>query len=238
MTVFTSDHGDYLGDHWLGEKDFFHDCAVKAPLIVVDPQPQADGARGTVCDALVTAIDLVPTLIEYFGGEPRPHVVEGRSLMPLLHSAAAAGWRRYAFSEYDYAMLEARLTVYQPIDDCRLFMAFDGRWKYIHATGFRPLLFDLARDPQEFCDCGADPRYQSERERLRAALLDWALRDHNRITVPDRRIAAYAGGEQLRSGILIGYWDEAELASARTGLRPADEKARANPDRFDRFPNS
>ena len=80
----------------------------------------------------------------------------------------------------------------QPIGDCRLFMVFDGRWKYIHATGFRPLLFDLATDPQEFHDLGADPRYASEGARLREALLDWALRDHNRITMPDRRIEAYA----------------------------------------------
>ena len=84
MIVFTSDHGDYLGDHWLGEKDFFHDCAVKVPLIVADPRPQADAARGTVCEALVEAIDLVPTFLEYFGAEAKPHVIEGRSLMPLL----------------------------------------------------------------------------------------------------------------------------------------------------------
>ena len=69
MIVFTSDHGDYLGDHWLGEKDFFHDCAVKAPLIVADPRPQGNAARGTVCEALVEAIDLVPTFLEYFGNE-------------------------------------------------------------------------------------------------------------------------------------------------------------------------
>ncbi len=66
MIVFTSDHGDYLGDHWLGEKDFFHDCAVKVPLIVADPRPQGNAARGTVCEALVEAIDLVPTFLEYF----------------------------------------------------------------------------------------------------------------------------------------------------------------------------
>ncbi len=44
-------------------------------------------------------------------------------------------------SEYDYAMQEARRA--QPISRSRLFMAFDGRWKYIHAPGFRPMLFDL-----------------------------------------------------------------------------------------------
>jgi arylsulfatase A-like enzyme len=215
MIVFTSDHGDYLGDHWLGEKDFFHDCAVKVPLIVCDPRPAADATRGTTCGALVEAIDLVPTFVEYCGGAVAPQVVEGRSLLPLLHDAATAGWRRHVFSEKDYAMLEARLFLGQPIRDCRLHMVFDGRWKYIHATGFRPLLYDLAADPQELRDLGADPRFDGERARLAEALFGWALRDHNRITMTDRRIGAYADGQQLRSGILIGYWDEAELFAAR-----------------------
>ena len=39
MIVFTSDHGDYLGDHWMGEKDLFHDQSAKIPLIVIDPSP-------------------------------------------------------------------------------------------------------------------------------------------------------------------------------------------------------
>jgi arylsulfatase A-like enzyme len=218
MIAFTSDHGDYLGDHWLGEKDFFHDCAVKVPLIIVDPRPEALAARGTASDLLVEGIDLVPTFVDYLGGEPKAHVVEGRSLLPLLHGVAPGEWRRYVFSEYDYAMLEARLMLNQPVGDCRLFMAFDGRWKYIHASGFRPMLFDLVRDPREFRDLGTDRQYAGERARLRDALFDWALRDHNRITMPDRRIAAYAAGQQLRSGILIGYWDEAELAAARARL--------------------
>ncbi|MGH7048697.1 MAG: alkaline phosphatase family protein [Stellaceae bacterium] len=220
MVVFTSDHGDYLGDHWLGEKDFFHDCAAKVPLIVADPRSQADGGRGSVCDALVEAIDLVPTFLEYFGGAAKPHIIEGRSLMPLLRGERPAGWRRFAFSEYDYAMLEARLTLSQPIADCRLFMVFDGRWKYIHATGFRPMLFDLESDPSELHERGADPACAGEGLRLREALLEWALRDHNRITTPEQTIAAYAEGRQLKSGILIGYWDEAELAAARASLAP------------------
>src|SRR5665213_2874864 len=135
-----------------------------------------------------------------------------------VHGAPPADWRRTLFSEYDYSMLEARLTLNQPIRDCRLFMVFDGRWKYIHATGFRPLLFDLATDPGELRALGADPAHEGERARLRAALLDWALRDHNRITTPDARIEGYASGQQLRSGIVIGYWDEAELQAERARL--------------------
>lgn len=218
MIVFTSDHGDYLGDHWLGEKDFFHDCTVRVPLIVADPSAAADASRGSASDALVEAIDLVPSFIEYCGGAVRPNVVEGRSLLPLLHGAKPPDWRRTIFSEYDYAMLEARLTLNQPIRDCRLYMAFDGRWKYIHATGFRPLLFDLVGDPGELTDLGGGQAYADRCARMRGALLDWALADHNRITTPDSRIENYARGQQLRSGILIGYWDEAELAAARARL--------------------
>ena len=75
MIVFTSDHGDYLGDHWMGEKDLFHEQSAKIPLIVVDPSRDADATRGTVNDALVEAIDLAPTFIDVFrrqGAGPHP----------------------------------------------------------------------------------------------------------------------------------------------------------------------
>ena len=212
--VFTADHGDYLGDHWLGEKDLFHECSVRVPLIIADPSPAADATRGTTCDALVEAIDLAPTFVENFGGTPAPNVMEGRSLLPLLRGESPI-WRQYAFSEYDYAMQDARATLGRGVDECRLFMVFDGRWKYIHAQGFRPMLYDLQTDPNEFHDLGADPVHAAERARLKDALFDWALRDHNRITMPNARIAGYTRAAQLKAGILIGYWDEAELAQAR-----------------------
>jgi arylsulfatase A-like enzyme len=70
MVVFTSDHGDNLGDHWLGEKDLFFDCSARVPLIIYDPRQEADATRGTSTDHLVEAIDLVPTFIEALGGTP------------------------------------------------------------------------------------------------------------------------------------------------------------------------
>jgi arylsulfatase A-like enzyme len=89
LIVFTSDHGDYLGDHWMGEKDFFHEPSVRIPLIIVDPSSTADGTRGSVNDNLVQGIDLVPTFLETFGSDPalQSHRLEGRSLMPLLRGA-------------------------------------------------------------------------------------------------------------------------------------------------------
>ena len=215
MIVFTADHGDYLGDHWLGEKDLFHEMSVKVPLIIADPSPEADAVRGTVSDVLVEAIDLAATFIDYFGGTVPRHIVEGRSLLPHLHGRPAENWRSFVISEYDYSMQDVRMTLKRDVSECRLFMLFDGRFKYIHAPGFRPMLYDLETDPDEFRDLGDDPAYEAERMRLKDLLLGWALTDHNRITMPDARIAAYGPATQLRSGILIGYWDEAEVARAR-----------------------
>jgi arylsulfatase A-like enzyme len=216
MIVFTSDHGDYLGDHWMGEKDLFHDQSAKIPLIIIDPSQTADGTRGSVCDALVEAIDLAPTFIEYLGGTPPDHVLEGRSLMGWLRGEASRDWRKVVFSEYDYSMQDVRLKLDQPIEQCRLFMVFDGRWKYVHASGFRPMLYDLAADPHELIDRGEDPSYADVIARLQSELFEWALHPKGHITTNTEKISAYAKNQlQLRRGILIGIWDETELAALR-----------------------
>lgn len=216
MIVFTSDHGDYLGDHWMGEKDLFHDASARIPLIVIDPSPEADATRGSVCNALVEAIDLAPSFIEYFGGKAPVHILEGRSLLPLLHGRKPKDWRKFVISEYDYSMQDVRLFLNQPIEQCRLFMVFDGRWKYIHASGFRPMLYDLEADPDEYVDRGDDPDCAVEISKLQAALFEWALHPKGHITTPNAKIAGYADNQlQIKAGVLIGIWDEAELAAIR-----------------------
>jgi len=216
MIVITSDHGDYLGDHWMGEKDLFHDASVKVPLIIYDPSPQADVSRGQARDELVEAIDLAPTFLSYFGGAPKPHILEGRNLEMLLHSPVRVeAWRRYAVSEYDYATREARGILGTPGDKSQLFMIRDARWKYVFAEGFRPMLFDLETDPDELVDLGASDEmsHVSVRSRMYDALFSWARQHHNRITVhPDKIDRMQANGEP--PGIVIGFWDEAEFEAA------------------------
>lgn len=224
LIVFTADHGDYLGDHWLGEKQLFHDVSVKVPLIVVDPTPAADATRGTVSDALVELIDLAPTFLAYAGGAPKPHILEGRSLLPLLHGQDPGGWRTAAISEYDYSLDRARLALGTPVPDSRLYMVADGRWKLVFAEGFRPMLFDLETDPQELRDLGADPAFAGQRRRLTEELFAWTRRARSRITRSDAAIAA--GDEAGRAydrtfaqGIVIGYWDEAEARAEQDKIR-------------------
>ena len=214
LIAFTSDHGDYLGDHWMGEKDLFHDQSVKVPLIVCDPRAEADATRGLARDELVECIDLAPTFLRYFGGPELPHVMEGRTLDPLLHSAGRpADWRRHAISEYDYATREARQLIGNAQEDARLVMIRDARWKYVHAEGFRPMLFDLEADPQELRDLGdsPDPEHARVREALREGIFAWARRHHNRFTLDPATIERMTGGEP--PGVLIGFWDEEEFES-------------------------
>jgi arylsulfatase A-like enzyme len=189
MIVFTSDHGDFLGDHCLGEKYLFHDPSVRVPLIIASPSAATDATRGTVCDALVEKIDLAPTFLEAFGGQPQPHILEGRSLMPWL-SGKTPNWRDYAISEYDYAFDLARIRLSVPLPDARLYMVTDGRWKYIHADGFDPMLFDLAADPQELTDLGTSPDHLPIRARLYEALSQWSRTTRTRTTMSDADITA------------------------------------------------
>jgi len=223
LVVFTSDHGDYLGDHWMGEKDLFHQPSVKIPLIIYDPSPEADAARGTVCDALVEAIDLAPTFLDAIGGDAgeQSHRLEGRSLMPLLHGRNPADWREFVFSEYDYSLSPTAAKLGVAPRDARLFMVADKRWKYIHAIGFRPMLFDLANDPNELHDLGADPAYEGERDRLAAALARWGLRMSQRTTLSETQVAAKRGKVQRR-GILIGVWQEEDIPAELWSGYPGD----------------
>ena len=219
MVVFTSDHGDYLGDHWLGEKYLFHDMSVKVPLIIYDPSPEADATRGTTNDGLVEMIDLAPTFLEYFGGIAKPHVLEGRSLLPLMRGKQVP-WRTHAISEYDYAFDLARIKLGVPVVDARLYMVTDGRWKFIFADGFSPMLFDLENDPQEFQDLGMSGDHAAIRATLYEALAKWSRITRTQTTVSDAEVmrsdeAALNYDLNVSPGILIGYWDEAELKAEK-----------------------
>ncbi len=210
MIVITSDHGDYLGDHWLGEKDLFHEQSVKVPLIVYDPSPEADATRGTVCDQLVESIDLAATFIEAAGAAVPDHIVEGRSLLPFVHGKTPETWRDFAVSEYDYGPTPMAAELGVAPDRARLFMVADRRWKYVHAEGFRPMLFDLETDPDEFRDLGGDPDHADVAAMMAERLAAWARRPSQRTTRSNAEIEAmrHGGG---RTGILIGLYDDAEV---------------------------
>jgi arylsulfatase A-like enzyme len=207
MIVFTSDHGDYLGDHWLGEKDLFHEESVRIPLIIYDPSPEADVTRGHVETRFVEAIDLLPTFLEVAGGEAQPHRLEGRSLLPLLHGRPVGHWRDYVISESDYSGRDVGQMLRLAAEDCLATMIRTERWKYILHERFRPQLYDLNEDPHEFHDLGADPAYEPIRRELHEQLFGWLRNRKMRTTVPLTGYSvALASEMEEAAGILIGHW--------------------------------
>ena len=211
MIVITSDHGDFLGDHWLGEKTFFHDASVKVPMILYDPSEAADATRGTTCDALVECIDLAPTFVDVAGGDASAldHILEGHSLLPLLRGGAAPA-RDYSICEYDYAATPLAGVLDLHPDQSRMFMVANHRWKMIHfESGHRPMLFDLHADPDELTDLGGSAEHTEVIAAMYDKLNTWARRPAARTTLSNatfikKRIA------DPRTGVLIGVADATE----------------------------
>ncbi|MGI9433434.1 MAG: sulfatase-like hydrolase/transferase [Geminicoccaceae bacterium] len=216
MIVLTSDHGDYLGDHWLGEKDLFHAPSVKVPLIIYDPSSDADATRGTVCDSLVESIDLAATFVEVAGGDVPDHIVEGRSLLPFLYRQSPRDWREFVISEYNYSLMPMCAKLGLEPKQAVLYMIADDRWKLIHAEGFDcPMLFDLENDPNEFEDLGSGPVHEDVRQAMYEKLFRWSRRHAQRTTRSDAEIKSMRGGSQ-RKGVLLGLYDGSEVPEELT----------------------
>ena len=205
FVVFCADHGDFLGDHWLGEKELFHDTVQKVPLVVVDPRAAADATRGSVESRFVECVDIVPTLLDALGIAAPAHRLEGASLIPLLHGKAAPAWRDFTYSELDYSYRHARLALGKGVHECRAFSLRGARWRYVYWLGEREQLFDLQSDPQELQDLGADESTAATRAQLRDRLLDFLARRRHRTTVSDESVARGTGAYK-HAGVFFGQW--------------------------------
>ena len=193
IIVFTSDHGDFLGDYGLGEKDLFYDCITKVPLVIVDPRSNANSTRGTEIHSLVETIDLVPTFIELAGGKIDYSRLEGRSLCNLINGNPQEKWREAVFASHDFATTQAAaiLNVYPSQD--RGYMIRTNEWKYILYEGnFPPQLFDLKNDPLELNDLGVDERYCEIKTVLHEQLFTWFRQHKYRVCVSDEEIFSFA----------------------------------------------
>lgn len=210
MIVLTSDHGDFLGDHWLGEKTFFHDTSTRIPLIIYDPSPEADATRGTVCDALVECIDFAPTFVEVAGQKPAYHILEGESLLPILHGTATETKRDYVICEYDYSASPVALAMNADVRDAVMFMIADKRWKLMHFEGgHRPMLFDLENDPQELTDLGDSDRHTDIIAQMYDKLFAWTRRQSQRTTRSEEQLIEMRTKTRKR-GVILGVYDENE----------------------------
>lgn len=152
IVIFTSDHGEMLGDHGLIQKGCrFYEGLARVPLIWSWPGVFVAGVRSP---ALVELTDIAPTLLEICG-LPAPEYMAGRSLLAILSGRQPPETHRdYVRSEYIDALDLPDGTVAT--------MHFDGRFKLIcyHNHGLGEL-YDLEADPQELADLWDEPAHQA-----------------------------------------------------------------------------
>jgi choline-sulfatase len=170
IVVFTSDHGDFLGEHGLYLKEHLYEGSVHVPLVIHDPR-QCDGP--VRCAALVESIDIMPTLLE-LTDVPAPASLRGRSLVPLM-SDPTRPHREAVFMEWrTHSVLDDVRDVMDTCVDPNLKAIRTNEWKYIHYTGEPGELYNLREDPFERNNLFGDIGSRQARDGLRERLLAWA----------------------------------------------------------------
>jgi len=147
LIVFTSDHGDMLGDHNLWRKSYAYEGSARVSMLIRWPKSMgAQGMRGKRMEQVVELRDLLPTFLDA-AGAPIPPELDGDSMLKLVRGETA-NWRPYIDLEHG--------ACYSAENSWNALT--DGRAKYVyHAFDGHEQLFDLASDPGELNDLAADP---------------------------------------------------------------------------------
>ena len=182
LIVFTSDHGEQIGDHWLMGKTGYFDESYHIPLIIRDPDQHA--CRGAVVRHFTENVDIMPTMLDWLQIDV-PRQCDGRSLSESLQTGTAPPeWRDAVHWEYDFrdipkgSDMEAELGLTP--DQCTLNVIRDNAGKYVHFTGLPPLFFDLEKDPGEHVNQAGNPDYLSTVLNYAQRLLSWRMNHDER----------------------------------------------------------
>ncbi len=139
VIMFTSDHGEMLGNHGMWAKQSFYEASANVPMILVGTKGCRRTGYGRVDDRLVGLQDVMPTLLD-LADIAIPETVEGRSML-------SDDRRGHLYGEFGEGELSSR-------------MVHDGRFKLIYyPAGNTRQLFDLDEDPDELVDLAADPAH-------------------------------------------------------------------------------
>jgi choline-sulfatase len=156
LVLYTSDHGEMLGEHGLWNKFVFYEPSVGVPLIVRVPGLTQPDARS---QTPVSLVQVLPTLLDLCG-IPIPSGLDGESLSQDLREPAR---RRdtTVYAEYNLGNPRAK------------YMIRRGDFKYNYYTSDTPELYDLRSDPQEMRNLARQAEYQRKLEELKAQLFAW-----------------------------------------------------------------
>jgi choline-sulfatase len=156
LIIFSSDHGDMLGERRMVQKRTFYEYSARIPLIMAGPQAIP---AGVTIKEPVSIVDVMPTVLHILDARDEGMLpVDGESLLPLIQGERDP--ERAVFAE-----LHAEGV------NTTCFMVRQGDFKYIHVTGYGPQLYDLIEDPKEWNNLAGRPEYAEVEARLRTLLL-------------------------------------------------------------------
>jgi len=185
VLLFTSDHGDLLGERGLWYKMSWFEPSARLPLLV--HAPFLFGPRRV--SAAVSLVDVLPTLVELAGGEVDPALpLDGRSLLPHL---SGTGGHDEALGVY---LGEGAIAP--------LFMLRRGQWKFVASAPDPDQLYDLATDPHERRNLAAEPAHSARVQALRDEL---TLR-FNAARLRDEVIASQRRRRLVDAAMRHGAW--------------------------------
>jgi arylsulfatase A-like enzyme len=178
VLIFTTDHGDHLGDHRLllkGAEQY--QSIVRVPFIWSDPHACGSPAR---TDALASTIDISATVLDRARIEPFAGI-QGRSLIPAIATGGAG--RDCVFIQYDHQAPSPGSGL-----PPRVHTIIDGRHRLsvFHATQWGEL-YDLADDPGELDNLWDEPAHAATRARLMELLVFAEMEHVDCVPLPTRR---------------------------------------------------
>ncbi len=155
VVIYTSDHGEMLGEHGLWQKFEFYESSCGVPLLIRVPGVSRTG----ICSTPLSQVDLLPTLAELCG-VPVSSPLDGNSLVEQIRRPDSSS-NRPVFAEYSLRNPHAK------------YMLRDGDLKYTFWTHDMPELYNLRTDPKEMTNLALRPEYSNEVARLKTKLFSW-----------------------------------------------------------------
>ena len=183
IVIYTSDHGEMLGEHGLWFKNAAYEWSSRVPLIAC--------GHGISCGRIpepMSLLDLGPTLCSLAGVDPVYDVTDGRDLSDLLWGRRGPGAGLAIMENYGEGVRRGWRMVRR------------GDYKLNVVPGCEPELFNLAADPDEWHDLAADEAHRGVREELMALAMDgWDPDrcDEARWQSEERRLAILRTGQHV-----------------------------------------